>query len=92
MHFTNSLQSKNYLLDIFVNNLMSRMNAVILKIHLQTVYKWVGNKKIKLKKYLFKKTPNFPSCLKITTNMLHGRGKKEDLHLLREQNLLGVPG
>lgn len=62
MHFTNSLQSKNYLLDIFVNNLMSRMNAVILKIHLQTVYKWVGNKKIKLKKYLFKKNPNFPSC------------------------------
>lgn len=45
MHFTNSLQNKNYLLGMFVDNLKSRINAVILKIHLQTVYKWVGNKK-----------------------------------------------
>lgn len=45
MHFTNSLQNKNYLLDMFVDNLKPMINAVILKIHLQTVYKSVGNKK-----------------------------------------------
>lgn len=78
MHFTNSLQNKNSLSDMFVNNLKYRMNSVIFRIHLQTVYKWVGNKESSLRNICFKNPISL--AVKKSSSMLHGRGN-EDLQL-----------
>lgn len=89
MHFASSLQKKNYFLDMFMNNLKYRMNVVILKIHLQTVYTWVSNKDSSLINICQESWFFCP-----LQNLLHGRENEDLLYLGGAKyplNLSGMP-